>query len=102
MNRTNLLRPGLALLLACTLTGSGAALFAGDGHDGKTTDAVTEGGGPDAAHLWAVNCQQCHNLRPATTYSDTQLQIIVHHMRTRAHITGAEQRAIVAFLKEAN
>jgi predicted phosphoadenosine phosphosulfate sulfurtransferase len=34
-------------------------------------------------------------------YSDAQWDVIVHHMRLRANITGQEQRAIVAFLKSA-
>jgi hypothetical protein len=34
-------------------------------------------------------------------YSDAQWDVIVHHMRLRANITGQEQRAIVTFLKSA-
>ena len=32
-------------------------------------------------------------------YGDAQWDVIVHHMRIRANITGKEQRAIVEFLK---
>jgi hypothetical protein len=34
-------------------------------------------------------------------YSDAQWDVIVHHMRLRANITGQEQRAILEFLKSA-
>lgn len=49
--------------------------------------------------LWSMNCQRCHNLRSAVTYSNAQWEVIVHHMRVRANLTGEEQRAIVEFLK---
>ena len=51
--------------------------------------------------LWSNNCMRCHNVRPPTMYSDAQWDVIVHHMRLRANITGQEQRAIVEFLKSA-
>ncbi|MGB8168960.1 MAG: hypothetical protein WCF18_15790 [Chthoniobacteraceae bacterium] len=71
------------------------------GGDAKRT-STDEGGGPDAAKLWAQNCSRCHNVRAAVTYSDAQWDVLVHHMRVRAYLTGAESRAIVQFLKEAN
>jgi hypothetical protein len=49
--------------------------------------------------LWSNNCTRCHNIRPPTMYSNAQWDVIVHHMRIRANITGQEQRAIVEFLK---
>lgn len=49
--------------------------------------------------LWSNNCQRCHNIRPPTMYTRAQWEVIVHHMRVRANITGAEQRAIADFLK---
>src|SRR5712691_5550744 len=51
--------------------------------------------------LWSNNCLRCHNIRPPTMYSNAQWEVIVHHMRLRANITGQEQRAIVEFLKSA-
>ena len=48
---------------------------------------------------WSMNCQRCHNIRPPAMYSNAQWEVIVHHMRVRANITGAEQRAILEFLK---
>src|SRR6266581_3097911 len=49
--------------------------------------------------LWSNNCLRCHNIRPPTMYNNAQWDVIVHHMRIRANITGQEQRAIVEFLK---
>jgi cytochrome c5 len=49
--------------------------------------------------LWSNNCQRCHNMRSPAMYTDAQWDVIVHHMRVRANITGAEQRAIADFLK---
>ena len=49
--------------------------------------------------LWSNNCLRCHNIRPPTMYNNAQWDVIVHHMRLRANITGQEQRAIVEFLK---
>jgi hypothetical protein len=51
--------------------------------------------------LWSNNCLRCHNIRPPTMYGNAQWDVIVHHMRLRANITGQEQRAIVEFLKSA-
>jgi hypothetical protein len=57
--------------------------------------------GLSGEELWSTNCLRCHNIRPPTMYSDAQWDVIVHHMRIRANITGQEQRAIVEFLKSA-
>jgi hypothetical protein len=57
--------------------------------------------GLSGEELWSNNCLRCHNIRPPTMYSDAQWEVIVHHMRLRANITGQEQRAIVEFLKSA-
>ncbi|MEO7932025.1 MAG: cytochrome c [Chthoniobacterales bacterium] len=89
------LKIGLPITLAAV---SLLSLFGGE----PAVKDLQETAGPDAAKLWAQNCQQCHNLRPATSMSDTQLRLVVHHMRLRAHITGEEQRAILSFLQEAN
>ena len=55
--------------------------------------------GLSGEELWSNNCLRCHNIRPGTMYSNQQWDVIVHHMRLRANITGQEQRAIVEFLK---
>ena len=52
--------------------------------------------------VWSMNCQRCHNIRPPTMYSAAQWEVIVHHMRVRANITGAEQRAVAEFLKSSS
>jgi cytochrome c2 len=59
-------------------------------------DSSTELSGEE---LWSNNCLRCHNIRPPTMYGNAQWDVIVHHMRVRANITGQEQRAIVEFLK---
>ena len=55
--------------------------------------------GLSGEELWSNNCMRCHNIRPPTMYSNAQWDVIVHHMRLRANITGQEQRAIVEFLR---
>jgi len=75
------------------LIASAAALHAGDG---KT---VPDDGG---AKLWAETCARCHNARPAKSFSDAQWDVIVHHMRVRANLTGKEARLIAKYLKETN
>src|SRR5689334_14995732 len=49
--------------------------------------------------LWSENCSRCHNIRPPEYFSDAQWDIIAHHMRLRANLTGEEQRKIVEFLQ---
>lgn len=68
--------------------------------EGKGTEGKDDG--VDAAKLWAQTCMRCHNTRPAKSFSDAQWDVITHHMRVRANLTGAEARAIAQFLKEAN
>lgn len=58
--------------------------------------------GPGGEELWSNNCQRCHNMRSPSMYTPAQWNVIVHHMRVRANITGAEQRAISDFLKSAS
>jgi len=82
-------------------------LFGDPKADGK---AVTNSGstgssdsymGLTGEQLWSNNCSRCHNIQPPARYSEAQWDVIVHHMRLRANITGQEQRAIVEFLKSA-
>ena len=67
----------------------------------ESTTAVTNDTymGLTGEELWSNNCLRCHNIRPPTMYNNAQWDVIVHHMRIRANITGQEQRAIVEFLK---
>jgi len=95
-----------ALILLICVTGCWD-MFAGPNADQTTT---TQSGGAVSSdsytglsgeELWSNNCLRCHNIRPPTMYNDAQWDVIVHHMRLRANITGQEQRAIVEFLKSA-
>ena len=54
------------------------------------------------SQLWSENCTRCHNIRPPQYYSDAQWDMIVHHMRLRANLTGDEQRKITEFLRASN
>ena len=54
------------------------------------------------SELWSENCTRRHNARPPDQYSDAQWDVIVHHMRLRANLTGGEARTIAEFLKSAN
>ena len=55
-----------------------------------------------AAQLWAENCVRCHNSRSPSSYSDTEWDVAMHHMRVRANLTADEYRTIVEFMKAAN
>jgi cytochrome c5 len=68
----------------------------------ETESASANETGLSGEELWTMNCQRCHNIRPPTMYSNAQWDVIVHHMRVRANITGEEQRAILEFLKSAS
>jgi hypothetical protein len=93
----------LVLLLATTTWN----LFAEPKADGKGANTSSSAASSDSymglsgEELWSNNCLRCHNIRPPTMYTNAQWDVIVHHMRLRANITGQEQRAIVEFLKSA-
>ena len=76
-------------------------VFAG----GKTKEETSLGSGSESnsqlsgQELWSMNCQRCHNMRSPVMYTNAQWQVIVHHMRIRANLTGADARAIAEFLK---
>ena len=71
--------------------------------DDKSSTGVSNDSyrGLSGEELWSNNCMRCHNIRPPAMFSNAQWDVIVHHMRLRANITGQEQRAIVEFLKSA-
>src|SRR5438128_1001956 len=100
-------RSYLAALLLLLCVGAGWDMFAGPKADQTTTNqsagAISSDSymGLSGEELWSNNCLRCHNIRPPTMYGDAQWDVIVHHMRLRANITGQEQRAIVEFLKSA-
>ena len=81
------------------------SLFADPKANGKAANTSNSAASSDSymglsgEELWSNNCLRCHNIRPPTMYGNAQWDVIVHHMRLRANITGQEQRAIVEFLK---
>lgn len=91
------------LLLAGTSSNLFAEPKANQDADNKSSSGASNDSyrGLSGEELWSNNCMRCHNIRPPTMYSDSQWDVIVHHMRLRANITGQEQRAIVEFLKSA-
>jgi cytochrome c5 len=108
----------IGLALAAVLAMATASFFTGCAASGRTdsqggqveasADATTRPAADaqataskGGAQLWSENCGRCHNLRPPTQYSAAEWQIIVHHMRLRADLTGQEQRSITEFLQSA-
>lgn len=68
----------------------------GASNSAATSDSSSQLSGQE---LWSMNCQRCHNMRSPIMYNSARWEIIVHHMRVRANITGADARAIAEFLK---
>lgn len=98
----NLIRVPLVGLALFVLTGLAWNASADSREKGQKQDASSTSDsymGLSGQELWSNNCLRCHNIRPPTMYSSAQWDVIVHHMRVRANITGQEQRAIVEFLK---
>lgn len=87
--------------LAIAVAGSSWDALAGS-KERSETDSNSRNAELSGEELWSNNCQRCHNIRPPTMYTRAQWEVIVHHMRVRANITGAEQRAIADFLKSAS
>lgn len=99
---------GALVPLSLVLTGSLWDALAGSNERSETL-ADSSGGvrsessaGLSGEELWSNNCQRCHNLRSPAMQTPVQWQVIVHHMRVRANITGADARAIADFLKSAS
>jgi hypothetical protein len=101
------LKRSLPIALLLLFIGTSVNLFADPKAKRKTTTESNSAASSDSymgltgEELWSNNCLRCHNIRPPTMYSNAQWDVIVHHMRLRANITGQEQRAIVEFLKSA-
>ena len=87
----------LAPLAALLLLGCGNA--AQDSGSSQAASAVQASSTKTGAQLWAENCNRCHNYRPPTSFSDTQWEAVVMHMRLRADLTGEERRKITEFMK---
>ena len=100
-----MLKRSVPIALLLLFVSTNVNLFADPKAKGETasesTGAVSNDSymGLTGEQLWSNNCVRCHNIRPPTMYGNAQWDVIVHHMRLRANITGQEQRAIVEFLK---
>jgi len=94
---------GLVLLGILTAVAAG-----GNASEQTTPQAQAAGSaamktkGKGGAELWAQTCARCHNIRSPTEFSHAEWQVIMHHMRVRANLTGEEQRKILEFLKSAD
>jgi hypothetical protein len=107
-------RKNLHIRAALLLAGCGVTVISacsGDGQAGTRPAQMTPGMlAPEdnsyienaGALLWAQNCIRCHNMRTPATLSDREWQIVMHHMRLRANLTGEQQEAILQFLQAAN
>ena len=96
------------------LVGAGVLAIVGCNTDGHTAGPDTQTamgvvGSDDelfvespGARLWAQNCIRCHNIRTPASLSDRQWQIVMHHMRVRANLTGEQHESILRFLQAAN
>jgi cytochrome c553 len=95
-------------LIAITLLVGGLALGAmiiggcTTNSSSATTRSASLAAEKSGAQLWTDNCMRCHNLRGPETYSATQWEVAVHHMRLRANLTGQETRKVTDFLKSAS
>lgn len=92
----------LIFLVAALAALSWDALAGSQASQNSTTNNSEIKAGLSGEQLWSNNCQRCHNLRPPQMYSPAQWQVIVHHMRVRANLTGGDQRAILDFLKSSS
>jgi hypothetical protein len=100
-----MLKLSLPIAFLLLFISASVSLFADPKAKQQMTTELSSGASNDSymgltgEQLWSNNCLRCHNIRPSTMYGNAQWDVIVHHMRLRANITGQEQRAIVEFLK---
>ena len=111
--------PKAIALLGVTVIGA-AATLAGCTSDKGSSDSSSSAAAPAApttrpddplagvfgpapvksgTQLWSENCTRCHYARPPGYYSGAQWTLVMHHMRSRANLTGEEERKILAFLQ---
>ena len=99
------LRQWLGLPGACILVGLTAASWLVLGCStasqpgAASSDAATSRPAKGGAELWAENCIRCHNIRSPSSYSPTQWEVVMMHMRVRANLTPDEHKKILEFLK---
>jgi len=89
-------------LAACATAGKSAATDTATGKSEVVTRNSGAGTGKSGAQLWAENCNRCHNVRSPQSYSPTQWEVALLHMRVRANLTPEEHTKILAFLKSAD
>ncbi len=89
-------------LLSLTSTGGPAGATAPQITPGRPATSTVSSSVAVGGTMWSQRCGQCHNLRPASEYSDAQWAVAMHHMRVRVPLTGEEQRNILAFLQASN
>ena len=95
---------GAALLCGCAAHESSPPPAADAGAPAKASGGPLSaifGPTPEksGAQLWEDNCTRCHYVRPPNYYSAAQWAVVVRHMRSRANLTGAEERKVTAFLQ---
>ena len=66
---------------------------------GCATDEPRRLGGTET---WSSTCSRCHDTRSPSTFSDSEWDLVVHHMRVRGYLLPEEQEIISEFLKRAN
>jgi mono/diheme cytochrome c family protein len=95
---------GFVVAVVCTVVVLITSLQAGVKEDtvAAGTDAPVAAPRKGGAELWSENCVRCHNLRSPSSYSGTQWDVIMLHMRVRANLTPEEHKAILEFLKSAH
>jgi len=94
-----------ALLLTAVLSGCSTAGPTTQAAGAKSTARacpIGQDSGKSGNQLWSENCMRCHNARSPAAYSRAQWDVIVHHMRIRANLTGDEARKIAEFLRAAD
>ena len=89
-------------MLSLTSTGGPAGAAVPQITSGRPATATVSSSVAVGGTMWSQRCGQCHNLRPASEYSDAQWVVALHHMRVRVPLTGEEQRNILAFLQASN
>lgn len=63
----------------------------------QSQEQVSEG-----AAVYGRMCGRCHNPRSPLEHTDAEWITIANHMRVRANLTGAEIRAVLAFVQATN
>ncbi len=90
-----------AMILTCAMIGC-STIGTGTTKNGIRQGAPIIVSGKIGAQLWAEHCNRCHNYRSPASLDDAQWGVAARHMRIRANLTGAEERAILEFLRAGN